>query len=116
MERKDYLSVKVFGEEYHLEVLPDEDSRVMGRFDSSEKKIFIREKLSERDFFHTLIHEIGHGLFYRNSFYQSIPSELEEVIVDSFATIMVENFNFTLPKKRGRKKKLHETNKTNQSQ
>lgn len=47
----------------------------------------------------TLLHEMGHALFRRAGLEQSkIPTCLEEIIVEQFATVVIENFKLT-PKK-----------------
>lgn len=47
----------------------------------------------------TLYHEMGHCLFARCGLRQSLSLEMEEIIVDQFATMFAEAFNATLKPK-----------------
>ena len=47
-----------------------------------------------------LVHELFHAMFQRVSLVQAkIPLEIEEIIVDSFSTFLVETFSLRLLKK-----------------
>lgn len=48
---------------------------------------------------HTLIHELGHALFRRTGVSQGISTELEESIVDQYATMITEVFEMKLRRK-----------------
>lgn len=61
------------------------------------KEIKIDKSLRGYESDHAHIHELGHALFERIGLSQTgisraLSGDLEEIIVDSFATVMVENF------------------------
>jgi predicted Zn-dependent protease len=51
---------------------------------------------------HTLIHELGHALFRRTGVTQGISSEMEESIVDQYATMITEVFDMKVKSKRSK--------------
>lgn len=54
---------------------------------------------------HTFCHELGHALFRRTGVTQGLSTEMEESIVDQYATLFTELFTMTLKiQKRTRKK------------
>lgn len=56
---------------------------------------------TQEEMMHTLLHELGHAMFYRVSINQSISREVHEYIVNNYATMLLENFDIT-PKKKAR--------------
>jgi len=66
-----------------------------GEYCDKEKFIKIDSELEGDDLSLTQIHEGGHAVCDRIGLSQGISKELEEVIVDSFATFIVENFKLT---------------------
>jgi len=68
------------------------ENGVMGRCLFDAATIYIDESLDGHHLEHTLIHELGHALSYSSSIYQSLPPELEEVLVDVYATFLLDNF------------------------
>ena len=88
-------SVNVFGQNISIvkknNLLKDEDA--YGLYDPSSKTIYIDEDLPPNTARETLIHECGHALFHRAGLSQSkIASDLEEIIVEQFTIMFVENF------------------------
>lgn len=73
---------------------------IKGLYKYAEKSIVIDATLKGIDLDHTLMHEVAHALMYRSSVYQSLAPALEEVIVDTLATLLVENFALVPLKKR----------------
>jgi len=69
---------------------------IMGRFIPTDKLIVLDATLKGHDLEHTLLHEIGHAIIHRNSTYQALSPILEEVIVDTFATCLLECFALSL--------------------
>jgi len=63
-----------------------------GWIDKEKGSIWIKDTLTNEHKFRTLFHEMGHGVFYRNgiNFSGLIPAELEEIIVETFASVMYE--------------------------
>ena len=70
-------------------------------YDSESKEIIFDEALLKEECISnlqsTIIHEAGHALFDRLAWNQSIPIELEQAIVECYATFILENFE-VLPK------------------
>lgn len=65
-----------------------------GYYDITEKVIYIDASLKGEERLQTIIHEFGHSVMYRTAMQQTkIPHEVFEIIVDNFATAIVENFN-----------------------
>ena len=64
---------------------------VYGICDRASKTIYLEINQDPKEKLHTLIHEIGHAVFGRISLVQGVSPELEEVIVDTIATALVEN-------------------------
>jgi len=71
--------------------LIEQDIECHGLF--KDNKIYIAKHKDKEIMFHTLLHEMGHALFHRISINQAgIPHELQEIIVDTYATMLLENF------------------------
>lgn len=69
---------------------------VGGYYDFVKKYIALDQALSPDDSTRILVHEIGHAIFNRGGIMQAkLPLELEEIIVDQFATVLTENFKLT---------------------
>lgn len=67
-----------------------------GQLHYHDKKIVISSSLKGEDYMHTLLHEMFHAVIRRTSIIQSdLHHDLEEIIVDSFATAVCENFKLT---------------------
>ena len=76
------------------------DLKVDGLFDSSSKSIFVEISLPKEEKLQTFIHELGHALLWRVGVGQSnISQELEEMIVENYATMITETFNIRFKKK-----------------
>ena len=71
-----------------------EGTKVDGIFQSDKRVIFLEKTLPRHEKIHTLIHELGHAVLWRVSIVQcGLAPEVEEMIADTFATLMVETFN-----------------------
>ena len=82
--------INVFGR--NIAVKEADIEGFMGIFDGVKKEITINNKLSKKDYVPTLLHEMGHALFDRAGLRQSIPNELEEIVVEQFSDMINENF------------------------
>jgi len=96
-------SVIIFGAECKIvEVHPcvDEYGNLCdGLFDANSMRIELEKKTSMKNKEHTLIHELGHAMFYRMSLGQTrIDPQIEEIIVNSNATMIQELFNIRFKK------------------
>jgi len=63
----------------------------LGEYKDGE--ILISNKVSKKDFMTVLLHECFHAVSHRLGYRQAIDSGEEEIIADSFATFLVENFD-----------------------
>lgn len=72
---------------------PLEQLGYTGIFEPIEKRITIDENLDPEESMQTEIHEVLHACWFRLSLNQTqIPGSLQEVIVDTFATALTENY------------------------
>jgi Zn-dependent peptidase ImmA (M78 family) len=64
----------------------------VGYFCQQKNKIAIDDSLKGFDLKQTVWHEFFHAVFFRCGFYQAkIPIETQELLVENFATAVVEN-------------------------
>lgn len=95
-------SLQVFGAEIKIIERADlmfGEEKVDGLFIPDTKIIMIEKSLPKEEKIQTLIHELGHAVIWRVSINQSgLSPELEEVIVDTYATMMTEVFNLRFRK------------------
>lgn len=89
-------TLNIFGQTY--KVKPTnliETMGALGLCDRKDKVIYIDNTVDEREQYCTLLHEMGHAVFSRVSLVQAVDAKLEEVIVDTLATAIIENFDFS---------------------
>lgn len=68
-----------------------------GLYDMEQKVIYIDKTLSKKDSMAALIHEMGHAMFDRCGLNQTdIGLNLQEIIVENMALMMVESFSLTV--------------------
>lgn len=91
-------SVDVFGQLTPVEYVKDyaEDEGHAGDYDTKLKIITIDKNLDSSERLSTLLHEMGHALFDRIGLTQGVSKEYEETVVESYAKMIVENFNLKL--------------------
>ena len=87
----------VFGQTYKVEYKDLGDS--VGGYCHSNGLIQINERLDESQVMPVLIHEFFHAVFNRVSLDQTISYAVEQIIVDTFAKALVENFEVKVRKK-----------------
>ena len=89
-------SVLIFGKD--IKIIPG-DLRVKGLdgyFDPQSLTIHIEKTLKGDEKSHTLIHEMVHAVFHRVSINQtSLHPDVQEIICDSIATALTENFKIS---------------------
>jgi len=88
--------INIFGIEYKIEKrerIVTNEGVCHGLIDFETQIIYLDETLSKEEFQQTLLHEAFHGVVKRLGLNQSIAHEVEEVLVDSFATFLIENFH-----------------------
>lgn len=99
-------SIRIFGKKFRINVQnnlkDDEGNQVLGLFDPSRSVIHLDKDQDRKEMMHTLIHELCHAVCWRVSIRQSnLSEELEELIVDTFATMAVETFDLRFKRKKG---------------
>ena len=73
------------------------ETGAVGLYDPDQKKIIIDSRLNENDKLHTLIHEFVHAVQFRSGLVQtSIPQDLHEIMAETIATALIENFEIKL--------------------
>lgn len=92
----------IFGKPHKVTVISDLNSYgtpVRGLLVLNDCHIYLDKSQPPEELLHTLLHECGHAIIQRISINQTgLPPEVEEVIVDSFATFITETFNLKLKK------------------
>lgn len=92
------MKIKVFGDT--IKVLKVKNAKEFaGLYDTEKKTILISDEFVGQVFNETLIHEICEAVYFRCSFYQSLPHELKEVLFDCIAKAVSENFSLVQRKK-----------------
>jgi Zn-dependent peptidase ImmA (M78 family) len=90
-------SVCVLGEKIPVKVVTQEKmdqlfshKGAMGLWAPDLKTIFLTKESNKEENLYTLCHEIGHVLFTKVGFDQILASELQELIVQSYATLILD--------------------------
>jgi hypothetical protein len=94
----DVKSATILGQKFKVttklpkDTPPEMMEGVYGTCDRITHTIWINERLSLEHKMRTLFHEMGHAVMYRNgvAFSGSIPIELEEILVETFASMQYE--------------------------
>lgn len=68
------------------------DENLAGKYDPKTKTIFVEARQNTESFVHSVLHELGHAMLHRTGMNQSLPGEIEELIVENFATLLIENY------------------------
>lgn len=87
-------SFQVFGKDvkhFEIDSPPEVDSS--GHYCPIKEEIHVDKNQSEEDKTHTEVHELLHATVYRAGLINtSIPSDVWEVIVDQFSTVINDNY------------------------
>ena len=92
--------VNVYGQDYKIHYVKDlaithgDD----GACYPSRSRIEIEKDCNDKE--QTTLHELGHALFHRLGWSQGIDDNLEEIIVETYATFITENFEIKWKKKK----------------
>lgn len=83
----------------HKPLDPD-DKKYHGLCCMEKKVIYINPEQSKEDMWRTLFHEMGHATLLRNGFRFSsiLDNDTEEILVETYANVIFENFNNMFPK------------------
>lgn len=87
-------NLKIFGLKFKVKVTAL--NGILGLCDRSSNTIYIEQDQPEKEMWHTLLHELGHAVFGRIGLIQGVNHEIEEIIVDSLATAILENLDVGL--------------------
>ena len=94
-------TIDVMGQKWKIvRVAGLKEAGIMGKCIFAKKMIALDASLKDYDLEHTLLHELGHALIYRSSIYQSLPHEIEEILVDIFGTFLLDNFSLKIKDRR----------------
>jgi Zn-dependent peptidase ImmA (M78 family) len=89
--------VNVFGQVYQVEQTLLKDN-LAGLCDHQNKKICVdkNKSMNHTNFNQVLLHELIHAVFFRIGLSQAVDCQAEEIIADSIATAIVENFDLSV--------------------
>lgn len=92
------MKLKIFGELFKLKRSETiETHGVYGYCDPNKLEIVIDQSLDGTLFLETLIHEIGHAVFYRTGIRQTkMPLEVEEIICENISKALIENLDIKI--------------------
>ena len=92
--RKMPKSLLVFGETIPIELKKGmRDEGTLGEYNKETKIITMDADLPNDELMLTLLHEMGHAIEDRVSISQAIDKDVFEIITDTFAKCLVENFS-----------------------
>jgi Zn-dependent peptidase ImmA (M78 family) len=83
----------VFGLKPKLKIV-EMNPNFAGQYDTIKNVITLNSlHESDQELLHSLMHELGHCMFYRVSINQAVSYETHEFIVNNYATMLLENFD-----------------------
>ena len=85
-------SLEIFGQTYSVEYKTPLKNNSCGLCYPDKHLIEIDSTQKEKDKTHTLIHEFMHSVIFRTGVFQGVDEKIIEVICESTATAMLENF------------------------
>lgn len=92
--------IPILGKYHTMKVIDDPSSDNCGEFDGKETIMLNMAKNNDSELIHSLIHEIGHAMFVRSGLRQGLAMEIEEVVVENFATVITELFDIKFKNKK----------------
>lgn len=97
MKKLHNKTVNILGQKVKI-VEMDLEGSLLGFYKYKEQYIAIEEKEDSHspNKLNTLIHEMTHAVFHRSGVTQALSNELEEVICENIATMIIENFDLKL--------------------
>ena len=88
-------SITVMGTKYLVKEkyeLTHNSTLVDGLYDPNAHTIWVNKGLPQTNKWHALFHEIGHGVMEENSINQSLSDDMEHIIVEAYAKLLVRLF------------------------
>lgn len=90
----------IFGNKYRIKHIDISKSGTDGLCCHENKVIVIDKSLKGDEYSATLLHELGHAMFYSISLHQtSISPDLEEIIVENFSKMITNHFEIKLKRR-----------------
>jgi len=91
------MKIPIFGKVYLITIVEqsinDKDEDTDATIDFENNIIEITKKENNKNILHTILHELLHGVIERIGINQTdLSDNLEEVIVESFSTFLVDTF------------------------
>jgi Zn-dependent peptidase ImmA (M78 family) len=86
--------INIFGKTYKIEYKDLTGMPYQGQFKHEDALIVIHSKLGDYEKQQTLMHEMLHAVLDRLSISDVVDERIEEILVDSIATFLCENFSF----------------------
>ena len=87
------MNIKVLGKNIKVHSKDLTHEVACGYYEPGKNKITICSSLKGSEKIHTLLHEVFHAVIFRSSLYQVITPDIQEIVVDVFSTVLVENFD-----------------------
>ena len=89
----------IFGIKVKMKIDSKLPANVAGQYEPAKEVISLNAlHETDRELMHTILHELGHCMFYRVSINQAVSYEVHEFIVNNFATMILENFDVRMKK------------------
>jgi hypothetical protein len=89
------MRLNVYGKQYRV-LKSKTDDKTDAEVDFDAQLITVKEDQVGDTYMHSVIHELIHCIFNRISLNQTaVKDDLEEIICDNIATVMIENFVIT---------------------
>ena len=89
-------SIMILGKRYDIFYKDLRADHAFGMTDNRKRVILIDQSLTGEELQQTLLHEFFHAVLHRTGASQALHGDLEEVLVDSIATFLVDIYDFHL--------------------
>lgn len=90
------FKINILGQDFKVEFKDLSKDGFHGLCYYKEGRIVLHNELKGHELQQTLLHECFHAVLFRTGAHQSITPEVQEVVVDSFATFLTDHFDFKL--------------------
>ena len=89
-------AINILGKTYQIHYKDLRADHAFGLTDNRKAIILIDKSLTGKELEQTLLHEFFHAVLYRTGATLAMHGDLEEVVVDSIATFLVDIYDFHL--------------------